>query len=101
METENILLRLKDGGIDVYMPLLVLHHANQLNCWTHLHIDLSVEKLGEICTVKLVALGIWKVCSKVSDYVPPPLPQTLSEVLMTWGNTWMWNDLCWRGEADT
>jgi hypothetical protein len=55
---------------------------------------------GEICLVKDVALAVKSVLS----YTPcPPTkapPSSFWEVILDWGNTWMWDNLSTMGDLD-
>jgi hypothetical protein len=69
------------------------------NCWTRSRIDQPTVTQGVICSVKSVALGVWKVASQAPWYTPLPKPSNLNEVFERWGCTWLWDNLRWHGDA--
>ena len=70
---------------------------NRRNCWSRSRIKVPAEKLGDICTVRKVALAEYSV---VSSCTGPPVPAPLLDfwtVIESWGNTWLWDNLTIRG----
>ena len=86
--------------MDTYVPLGVPRYANRPNCWTGLRVDQEPVETGQICTVRLVALAVWRIAL----YTTPPgqvtLPASLREVFEKWGNDWIWKDLRLDGGTD-
>ncbi len=51
-----------------------------------------------LCSVEpTYAGGSWRLTSLVHAPAPPPIPQTFLDVLHSWGNTWLWNNLSISG----
>ncbi len=53
----------KGCSMDVYTPSLMPRYARRPNFWTRLRIGVPNKEIGEICTVKDVALGVISVSS--------------------------------------
>ena len=92
-EGQNRLLRFHEERMDIYVPSGVPRFVNRPNCWTRLRVDQEPVETGQICTVRSVALAVWRIAS----YTPPPgrvtLPASLLEVFEKWGNDWIWKEL--------
>jgi hypothetical protein len=56
------------------------------------------EELGEICTVRNVALAVYSVISSAAGPSIPAAPIDFWSVVEGWGNTWMWDNLTIRGD---
>ena len=99
-EGRNRLLRFHETGMDIYVPSGVPRYVNRPNCWTRSRVDQEPVEIGQICTVRSVALAVWRIAS----YIPAPgrvaLPASLREVFEKWGNDWIWKDLRLDGGTD-
>jgi hypothetical protein len=91
---------LKGMVMDVYEPSLVRNYANWPNCWTGLRIDVPQVDQGKICLVKDVALAVKSVVSHAPCPPTKAPPSSLWEVILGWGNTWMWDNLSFMGDLD-
>ena len=89
-----------DKPMDIYSASKVPRYANRPNCWAWSWVDRPVAIHGEICTVQLIALGVWKVCLQTSSFQPNSPPVSQVEVFWTWGCTWLWDNLQCSGDAD-
>ncbi len=59
----------------------------------YLHTRPSCIK-GTICLVEPThACSGWRLTSLALAAVPPQVPQTFLEVLQSWGNTWLWDNI--------
>ncbi len=59
---------------DIYTPSVVPTYVNRPNCWSRSRVDVPLEDIGDICTVKEVGnIGVHNVAS----YAPrPPIRTT-------------------------
>ncbi len=83
----------------IYTPSVLPQFENRQNCWSRLRIEVPAEELGDICTVRKVALAVYSV---VSSCTAPPVPAPLLDfwsVIESWGNTWLWDNLTIRGDV--
>ncbi len=93
------LLWFHDGGMDKYTPSVVPRFANRPNCWACLRVDQQPRPPGVICSVLLIALGVWQISSQIPrSWVDLPL-RLLNTVFDWWGCTWLWKDLMWQGDT--
>ena len=86
--------------MDNYTKSLVPGHSRRVNRWTRSRIDQPLQEVGDICTVKDVALAVKTVLSSTPCPLPPRLPEDFMDVLIDWGCTWMWDSLKLVGETD-
>jgi hypothetical protein len=57
--------------------------------------------IGTLCLVEPThASGGWRLTSSALAATPPPAPQMSMEVLHSWGNTWLWDNLLIIGGFD-
>ena len=93
------LLHLKGEVMDVNTKSLVRGHSRRANRWTRSRIDQPLQVVGDICTVKDVAVAVKTVLSSTPSPPPPRLPEDFMDVLIDWGCTWMWDSLRLIGDA--
>jgi hypothetical protein len=59
---------------------------------------------GIICSVEPTHAGQvgggWRLTSRAQEATPAPAPQTFMDVLYSWGNTWLWNNVSMAGGYD-
>jgi hypothetical protein len=57
---------------------------------------------GNICSVEPTHAGQvqggWRLTSVAQAATPAPPPHTFMDVLLSWGNTWLWDNLSFTGE---
>lgn len=99
-EENQRVLHLKGDVMDIYTKSLVPGHSRRVNHWTRSRIDQPLQEVGDICTVKDVALAVKTVLSSTPCPPPPRLPEDFMDVLIDWGCTWMWDSLKLVGETD-
>ncbi len=93
----NSLLRYHEEGMDIYSPSQVPRYASRPNCWTRSRVDRPTQVQGVICSVRSIALGVWKIASHAPrDRLDIP-PTTLEGIFKKWGCGWLWKDLRWQG----
>jgi hypothetical protein len=79
--------------MDIDTLSAVPQFEHQPNCWTRSRIDVQMEELGDICTVRKVALAVYSVTSSCATP-----PASFWSVIESWGNTWLWENLTIWGE---
>ncbi len=89
----------KGQVMDIYSPSTVLTYVNWPNCWSQSRVDVPLENVGKICTMKEVgSIGV----HNVSLHTPmPPIrvtPINFWEAIQGWGNTWQWDNLVISGD---
>ena len=73
----NRLLHLKGAVMDIYTPSAVPLYANRPNFWTRSRIEVAAEEVGDICSVKHVALAVYSILTTATparDSRPIPCP---------------------------
>jgi hypothetical protein len=80
----------KGQVMDIYSPSTVLAYVNQPNCWSRSRVEVPLDEVGDICTMKEVGnIGI----HNVSSHTPMPptraAPTNFWEAMQGWGNTWL------------
>jgi hypothetical protein len=73
----NKVYRLKGMVMDVYEPSLVRNYANRPNCWMRSRIDVPLVDLGEICSMKDVALAVKSIISHLPQPLSHATPTTI------------------------
>jgi hypothetical protein len=69
--------------------------------WFHLSCRQLRSHTNTLCSVEpTYADGGWRLMSSVCALAPPPIPRTFLDVLHSWGNTWLWNNLLISGGVD-
>jgi len=89
----------KGQVMDIYSPSTVPTYLNWPNCWSRSRVDVPLENVGKICTMKEVgSIGV----HNVSLHTPmPPIrvtPINFWEAIQGWGNTWLWDNLVISGD---
>ncbi len=56
-------------------------------------------EVGDVCSVKPVALGVYGILSIAAGPPSPKLPMNFCSVVEEWGEPWMWENLTIRGEV--
>jgi hypothetical protein len=89
----------KGQVMDIYSPSTVPTYVNRPNCWSQTRVDVPMEDIGEICTMKEVGnIGV----HNVSLHTPrPPIKLASSnfwEAIQGWGNMWLWDNLAISGD---
>jgi hypothetical protein len=92
--------RRKGHVMDIYCPSMVPTYVNWLNFWSRSRVDVPLEEVSEICTMKKVGnIGV----HNVSAHTPmPPIkaaPSNFWEAIQGWGNTWLWDNLVISGDT--
>ena len=98
-EDSNRLFHLKGLLMDIYTPSAIPLYANRPNFWMRSRIEVPREELGDICSVKLVALAVYSVLSNSASLPIPNPPVDFWHAIKVWGNSWMWDNLSIRGEV--
>ena len=99
-EDKMQILHLKGNVMDVYTKSLVPRYSTRSNCFTRSRIDVPSESRGKICTIKRVAVAVISVIS-YSDIAPDKEdPQSFWEVVKSWGQTWLWDNMRISGDID-
>ncbi len=91
----------KGQVMDIHSPSTVPAYVNQPNCWSQSSVEVPLDKVGNICTMKEVGnIGINNVSSHT--LMPPTrvAPTNFWEAMQGWGNTWLWDDLVVSGDID-
>jgi hypothetical protein len=69
--------------------------------WCHLTCRQPCSHTDTLCSVEpTYAGGGWRLTSLVCAPAPPPIPRTFLDVLPSWGNIWLWNNLSILGGVD-
>ena len=59
---------------------------------------------GLLCSVEPTHAGAvgggWRLTSLVKEATTPQIPLTFMEVLYSWGNTWLWDNILMMGVSD-
>ena len=98
---EKLLHFTHDGKMDIYRPSQASGFARRPNCWTRTSPrDVAREDNGVICSVKLVSPGVLAVCSWSQLAPPQPNPTSFWDVLVSWGCTWMWDQVKLIGDIN-
>ena len=84
--------------MDVYFKSADEQFVHMHNRWTRTRLDEPVEKVGQICSVKLVRDDTMAIAAKADPPPSPSHPSTFLEVLEEWGSEWMWEKLQLQGE---
>lgn len=92
------LLHLKGDVMDVYFKSADEQFVHMHNRWTRTRLDEPVEKVGQICSVKLIRDDTMAIVAKADPPPSPSHPSTFLEVLEEWGSEWMWEKLQLQGE---
>jgi hypothetical protein len=79
--------------MDIYTPSEVPRYANRPNMWTCSRIGVAREEVGDVCSVKLVALAVYSILSITAGLPSPELPMNFWSVVEEWGKPWMWENL--------
>ena len=66
---------------------------NVPNRWTRTRCGQKVEKCGQVCTVREVAVAEKAVLSTAEPPREEQMPSKIKEVLEEWGGDWMWKSL--------
>jgi hypothetical protein len=102
-EEKMQILHLKGNVMDVYTKSLVPRYSTRSNCFTSFtrsRIDVPIESRGKICTIEQVAVAVINVIS-YSDSAPDKEdPQSFWEVVKSWGQTWLWDNMRISGDID-
>ena len=86
-------------GISEYRQSRQARYANRANRWERVAAADPAAAVGKICTVKTISESIVSVASMAN---PCPQPQPKSdflEVLLEWGNTWIWDNIIVQGNV--
>jgi hypothetical protein len=66
--------------------------------WFHFSRRQPRSHTNTLCSVEPTYAGSgWRLMSSVRAPAPPPIPRTFLDVLHSWGNTWLWNNLSISG----
>ena len=95
----NRLLKLNGAVMDVYTPSGIPLYSNRPNFWTRSRIGVPAEVIGEICSVKSVALAVYSILTTAVAAPTPQPPSNLWTAIEEWGETWLWNNLTIRGDT--
>ena len=87
------LLHYREGLMDVYKPSNLPRMLNVPNRWTRTRCGQKVEKCGQVCTVREVAVAVKAVLSTAEPPREEQMPNKIKEVLEEWGGDWMWKSL--------
>ena len=99
-EDKMEILHLKGNVMDVYTKSLVPRYSTRSNCFTRSRINVTIESRGKICTIDRVAEAVIKVVS-YSDIAPEKEdPHSFWEVVKSWGQTWLWDNMRISGDID-
>ena len=71
--------------MDVYRPSNVPRMLNVPNRWTRTRCGQKVEKCGQVCTVREVAMAVKAVLSSAEPPREEQMPNKIKEVLEEWG----------------
>ncbi len=64
--------------------------------YKHICTSHSGKMHGDMAMVEGSTQGMKKVCSVAPPLIRPIPPTDFLDVLRGWGQTWIWDDLCWR-----
>jgi hypothetical protein len=84
--------------MDIYTPLAIPWYSNRPNFWTRSRIGVPKEEVGDICSVKPVALAVYSILTSTAPAPAPQTPLNLWSVMEEWGETWLWDNLTLRGD---
>jgi hypothetical protein len=59
----------------------------------------ACEEVGDVCSVKSVALAVYSILSVATGLHSSEPPVNFWNVVEEWGKTWMWENLTIRGDA--
>jgi hypothetical protein len=98
-EESNCLLNLQGAVMDIYTPSEVPRYANRPNFWMRSRIGVACEEVGDVCSVKSVALAVYSILSVMTGPYSSKPPVNFWNVVEEWGKTWIWENLTGRGDA--
>ncbi len=88
----NRLFHLQGAVMDIYTPSLVPLYANGPNFWTCSRIGAACKEVGDVCSLKSVALVGYSILSTAQAAPAAKLTLNLWSVLEEWGETWIWDN---------
>jgi hypothetical protein len=85
--------------MDIYTPSEVPQYANRPNFWMRSRIRVAWEEVGDVGSVKLVALVVYSILSIATGPHSSEPPVNFWNVVEEWGKTWMWENLTIQEDA--
>ena len=86
--------------MDTYVPSNLSGTRSTPKRWIRRIIDQEAQDQGKICTVRDTGLAIKAVESMSNPPEKQVMPDSLLEVLIEWGCTWMWESFRLFGNED-
>jgi hypothetical protein len=91
---QRLLHHKKGGTMDIYIPSQTPGNIRRPNCWTRTApCDVALDDTGVICSVKDAGLEVKALCSYAQPAPSTPILTTFWDVLISWGHTWMWDNM--------
>ena len=93
LDTHNNRLYHKKGDtMDMYGPSTTHELARRPNTWSLTEENIINREVGDYCSVNVTQRFV-NILSHTRPFLEPSLPSDFWEVILRWGNTWIWESL--------